>query len=95
MNQLTELANKICSQNSTIEDWDNFCTTLGTSSEKEIVEMLEHILGQNILALPLGAKILSFRTLCFLAPDNQEYKHWAENMTTFTSGPWLDNKIKW
>lgn len=75
--------------------YETFLTELSLARETEIVEMLTYCHNNYMLEMPFGLKLISFRILCLMSPNNGEYKEWAENSIGFVGGPPWDGKVIW
>jgi len=74
---------------------DLYIEALTGSSATEIETMLRTILDKDYLILPFWARLIAFRLLCLLEPENDSFKKWAEGDISAFSDPELENKIKW
>ena len=74
---------------------NEYIETLAQSNASEIKDMLENLLGENYLEFPFWARLIAFRILCLLEPEDIDLKKWAEGDISALGGPEWDNVIKW
>jgi hypothetical protein len=80
MNSLTEAALKVLTQKNRqeqIEDEHQFIELLTFSSSEQIVEMLNSVMAEDWIGLPVWARNLSFRMACLLEPTNAQLRRRA------------------
>jgi len=73
----------------------NYIEAVCLSSIDELKHMLTVMLNEDYMSFPFWARLLAFRILCSLTPNDTDLKNWAESDISAFGGPEWDNKIKW
>ncbi len=73
-----------------------FLEELSVSSPEDIKYMIEYVYEKHYMEFPFGLKLIAFRLLVLLKPDDIEVKIWAKADAEMFGGPeWKENVNKW
>ena len=99
MNKLIDALEQIIQINNT--DWKkifsasiNFIEVLSISTAEEIEEMLDYVYKHRYLECPFWARLIAFRLLILLKPNDERIKQWAINDVSAFTDPILEKEIK-
>jgi len=74
---------------------DLYIEALTGSPAEDIEVMLRTMFDKYYSEFPFWARLIAFRLLCLLEPENDSFKKWAQGDVSAFGGPWWDNKVKW
>ena len=74
----------------------NYIETLSVSSSDEIHEMLQYVDKHYFLEFPYWARLIAFRILVLMKPNDLKIKHWVTSVLGVFGDPKRDKEIeKW